>query len=314
MMEEQGRRRFFGRLSKLAAALGAVATGIVPELSKAQALPSNPAGGALAAAPPLAVEVENQLYMQALADADVALLMASLGGQMRLDPPSRSHDVVLDPQNRAATVMLPVVSYTTGAVAAYICFGAGTSPQPDGSPVTMPIRGMVAATGEVSIAGGGRIAASPKPEFDEAIFASLFPEVYFETRVNTGTASSPLRRRTSGAIWNNRLMRRVAVALDRRGMCMRNCNISWQTCLNTPLVSTATGAVVGFWCMICLGLATGATIITIGAGAPTLAACLTPCAISAAALTAAAITLANCNSAARQCFELCEQIPPGQPI
>jgi hypothetical protein len=315
----RGRRRFFGKLSRVVAGIGGlIASGVVPELRAATQAPTPiPTSVLLPEAPELPLVTANSLYTQALSDSDVALLMASLGSQGRLDPPAKSFDVSLDAGNRAQTVSLPVRSYADGSTLAYICYGVGNSTASDGSTASLPIRGMVTAAGSVHIAGGGRMADSPKPEYNEVIFASMFPDLYFQSHIVAASAGTALRRKTLGEAWSPRFLRKVWQGVappDKRSQCIAQCNINWQTCLNTPLVSTATGGVVGFWCMICLGLATGATIITIGGAAPTLAACLTPCAISAAALTAAAVTLANCNSTARACFAMCDNIPPGQPI
>lgn len=298
-----------------------MAAGVAPEL-RAQPKPSttvltaNAIPAVLEAPPSLPLGAVNALYMQALADPDVALLISSLGESARLDPPDRSHDLTFDAVNRSQSVMLPIVSYTSGAKLAYLCFGTATAANPSGAPLSMPMRGMVTASGAITIAGGGRLAPNPRAENNDIIFASLFPREYYQTRVleaSTAPATGPIRR-TSDSGWDPRGLRFAAAAPDKRADCIDKCNTAWQSCLNVPLVSTCSGAVVGFWCATCLGLATGASIITLGAAAPALSACLTPCAISAAALAAAVLTLKNCESVARRCLAACRFIPPGLPI
>ena len=310
------RRRFLGRLTKIAGGIGAMMTGLVPEL-QAQTRPlaaTSIATTTLAEAPTLPSTTENSLYSRALGDSDVALLLTSLSELGRLDPPNRSHDIVLDAGNRAQSITMPVVSYATGATIAYIFYGSGSSTASDGSTSTMPLRGIVTDTGRVLVCGGGLVADHPKPEFNDVYFAALFPDRYIATRLEA-PQSTFLQRRTSGGVWDSRFLRKVRRAInDKRGMCMEQCDLTWRQCMNTPIVSGSTGLVVGFWCGICLAASGGLIVITVGVAAPTLAACATPCAIAIAALTAAALVAANCKGTWNQCQNMCLNIPAGQPI
>ncbi len=314
--EVSNRRRFLGRLTKIAGGIGAMMAGLVPEL-QAQTRPfasTSVATTTLAEAPALPSTTENSLYSRALGDGDVALLLTSLPELGRLDPPNRSHDVVLDAGNRAQSITMPVVSFATGATIAYVFYGSGSSLASDGSTATMPLRGIVTNSGRVLVSGGGLMVDHPKPEFNDVFFASLFPDRYIALRLDAPQTTF-LPRRTSGGVWDSQFLRKVRQAInDKRGMCLAQCDLAWRQCMNTTIVSGSTSIVVGFWCGMCLAAAGGLIVITVGVAAPTLAACATPCAIAIAALAAAALVTANCNGTYNQCRNMCMNIPVGQPI
>lgn len=312
---EKGRRRFFGRLTKIAAGMGGlIAASVVPELRAQTRSTASTNVATSVSSTALSTASENQLYTQALSDPDVALMLSGLGEIGRLDPPNRTHDIVLDAGNRALSVTLPVTSYASGLPIAYVVFGTGTCTGSDGATAVMPLRGMVTRSGRVLVAGGGRVADHPRADWNETYFALFFPDQYHARR--TSAAPSPAApSRTSGGLWERKFLRNARVAAnDKRGYCMQQCKLTWDQCLNAAVVTGMSGLLVGFWCGLCLAAAGGLIVITAGVAAPAITICATPCAIAAGAIIATHIIVSRCNSTLDACIELCQSIPIGTPV
>lgn len=326
-METEGKKRrsFIGRLTAISAAAGGLAMGLVPEL-RAQVRPAQLLGVTPALPPgtPLPPTQQNQMYSAALNDADVSLLLTALGEAGRLDPPNQSLDLALDAGNRAQSIVIPVTSYATGAVIAFVYYGSADMHASDGTDSSLRLCTLVSNTGAVKLAGGGRMGDSPKPEWNDALFAQLFPTEYYNARISIDTGATQTLRASTGVgsmirtAWNGldrrnfRKMRNVDNS--KRGACLRDCTAAWQQCLNSAFAPAAAGVLVGIWCIACLALASGVIVVTAGAGAPTLYACITPCAIGTAALIAAEAVMLNCASLASKCQAKCMLIPPNVPL
>lgn len=288
---EAGRRHFFGRLTKLAAAIGGtIAAGVTPELH-AQPRPSTatiPAPNLLPAAPPLAPAAVNALHMEALGNSDVALLLSKLGEPGRIDPPVRSEGRTFDAATGHQMVMMPVASYRTGAILAYVCFGTYTAPTENGSRAVVPVRSIVTAAGGVFLAGGGRVAASPRPEFNEALFATMFPEEYIRNIVAPaqGASSAPGMRPTGGGLWNPDHMRLTkAVNNDPRSGCLAAAEAALKACLAALIQSFLQMIFVSIACLVCILIALGVIGGTLATTVVTLPnTCLRACGLAAGAV------------------------------
>jgi hypothetical protein len=312
--DKSSRRGFMAKLSKVAAAIGALSVGVIPELrAQAATMPINPAASPVADAPSLPPDQENQLYSAALGDTDVSLLLSTLPEPARLDPPVRSFNMSADSGYPGQAVMLPATSYASGAAIAYVYYGSASVPVSDGPSPILLIRAMVTNSGAVMLAGGGQMVPSPNRDWSEGFFAALFPEQYYFARINTDTPA--VLRPTSGTDWNPAFLRKAMYAGGgARGACFRACARGFAQCMITATAALGTAIIAGIICVICVSAATGGIAATAGVSVSALSSCFVGCGIAGAAVVTILTSTTICAAVAQSCNSECKLIPLDQGI
>lgn len=242
-----------------------------------------PSGSAQASVTSLPLDSSEQgrLYQAALNDTDVALLLRQLSEPGRLDPPRQSAAVATGPTT-VRSIVLPVASYATGAVLAYVFFGATSE-----SGVSTNLRAMVDPSGSMTHAGGGKTGASPRPEWNDVFSAGLFPEAFVR----------------SGLTAAQRVAARDDVQLQ---ICLAKMDLWFSACQHSSDQIFLAGMLLAVVCTACILGATGVIVITVGIGAmPGIYLCLGSCATAAGLIANAFMNLTYCNATAKIMIDLC---------
>jgi hypothetical protein len=333
--DPSARRRFVHRLTALAAGIGAIGFGLVPEARAAAAAATSPTTAADDSSLPTSYSLpsatQNALYATALNDAGVGLLLQSLPAQGRLDAPVQSSDMLFASGARTQTVVMPVTSYADGSTLAYAFYGAATNTTVSGGPSTPTLSAIVTSAGKVQIAIGGQVVDHPTHEWAPVYQAMYFPAQYFNSAVTattttTSMASEPLpvmlpRRARRLAAWNPaRLVKTMqaggggAALPPAQQICINNCNSTAAACFAAAGAAAIAAALASLWCGVCIIMVIGASVAA-GPGAPAVGlagytGCGWGCASAVAGMGATLALLDICRANYQRCVAACTPPPP----
>lgn len=184
-MQDTQRRSFLRRFTAAAVGFGPAM------LAEAQGCGVNSCVAGVAEAPtstPLSLLRTNQLYQASLAHGDVALLLSRLPEMARLDPPVEASARVLADVS-TESVKMPVVSYATQRVIAFVHFGTAVA-----KGATMPLRALVQPDGKMTMALNGVAAVSTRLDYAIAAKALHFPERFIADLAAAPDVASSMRR------------------------------------------------------------------------------------------------------------------------
>jgi hypothetical protein len=236
MDTRKNRRRFLTAVGKGATMAGAVLGGLMPELGARAAAPAGTGTGAPVSpgspppgtVTPLDPTTQATFYSQALNDADVLSLLATLGEPGRLDPPTQSFDSILDNNGESKQVFLPVTSYASGLTIAYVIYGTSSGMTYGGTPVPVTVKTLMSNTGRATFAINGALQDASTIDPMPTLYICLFPDEYAAQRGATLEVAYAERGPLA------RFMRKVMMAKDNdtnRGDCYRQAERSYATCL-----------------------------------------------------------------------------------
>jgi hypothetical protein len=320
-----GRRGFVHRLTALAAGIGAMALGVVPEARSATAL----AGAVTSDLPPspaLPLEIQNALYSSALNDANVALLLGTLPSPGRLDPPQQSSDMSFDGGARLQTVVIPVVSYADGSAMAYVFYGSATNIAAGISGTVPSLAAIVTTAGSLQMAVAGRLYDHPTPQWNSAFFATFFPSQYLDAGpVPTRTSLRRVapNREKRWAFFNPALLIKTNAVggpgtpvptFPAQAICLNNCKISAILCIGLLTTSLVGALACMLWCGLCIIGAVGVIVAAPVSAPVTIPAALTGCgwgcSSAVALITTTLILVTACQSSYAACVAVCMAMPP----
>jgi hypothetical protein len=242
------RRTFVRRFGAIAAGMGAMLSGVVPEL-KAQTLSTTPPVADLS----LSIEDQNALYAAALNDADVAAIVGALGQPLRIDPPRSSYLTNAAPGQSMISVLIPLTSYATGVPAAYLYFGVASLTDQNGVPQTLPVRLAIANDGfmRVALAGVVQVVPSPAtaPDTARMLFAAFFPEEYL-TSVDKQVSSAGAENRVAEARPSG-FFRKTMYAGGGDPAALKACRDATRDCLTGPYYACLAGSAGLVLCAVC---------------------------------------------------------------
>ena len=170
-----------------AGGLGAVVGALSAMKAGAQSMPPPGGSGSGISGADMSEYEKTTLYQSALGNADVSLLLLTLPGAVRLDPPADAviASVVNSPGNTANTIICPVISLATQETVAKVTFGwSSQASVTDGGRRYVQVAAMTTRAGKTFLAGGGKVAPSDRPEFDRGLHQGLFPVDFAIARLN----------------------------------------------------------------------------------------------------------------------------------
>jgi hypothetical protein len=231
------RRRFFSRLT----ALGALLTGVVPELRANVITPNAPP----LPAPSLPPAGSAMLYASALGDADIRRLLGGIGPGLTVSAPVQTYD--MGSQGRGAAMPVKDGGST---VVAYLLYGTASSQGANGQAMTLPIKVLLKSDGTANVLYGGQV-LQPPPEAAETVellYGAFFTEEFVESKTATVFASEVSALKKKGG---------SGAALPAAGV--NACQAKYRECLRNVAGWFSTGVWSHLACLICLctGTATG---------------------------------------------------------
>ena len=265
------RRRFLASSTKVSAAFGALLAGMAPDVRAMScevktlddvALTASdcPACTPAVASPVLDLAQQNVLYSQGIGDADVRALAATIGPNVRVDPPVRSYDSPLGGNGRAIAVVLPL---TMNEVPVGFVYYGSASVAPNMPP--MPVRLLIASDGKMLASAGGFIGAPDAPELAELLFAAYFTKNYVAKKTDATVRALAQQASPMPDQFTPRQQQQQAPQqLPQPAPCVpnstkfREClednDDKLQTCINNAVTAAVTAGIGAILCALCIWL------------------------------------------------------------
>ena len=315
-MKKFSRRTFVSRATKSSAAILALISGLIPEISGAD-MPTPASDPSDSPPTPLDPAIQTAFYSQALNDADVMLLMSTLPEQGRLDPPSASFSIASTVTGQATQqVFLPVRSYSSGITLAYVIYGSGSTVIPDAalqSGMVGPlqpgaVKAMVSNSGLFQFAAGGILYPSPSADLSAALFIYLFPDEYVTQQTGGSVIPTSSWSGREGALKNKPAFRKVMQAgTGPLADCLSKARYDFSACIQK--VQAVLGAIIIG--ILLIAACIGVLMFTQPAGATFAYTCLGVSVATLAIIQKARWMADNCGLAYNDAVLTCnENFPP----